>query len=159
MMTYNGSMSDEQYDWLVNEHPRWTKDTLCDGICMWCTVFKRDELNKIGPMDERFYPGNGEDIEMCARAYSCAWPIEHDVCMEPDNSQHKRMVATTKSWVWHRWFTSKEYQAKHPNMSRDSWNNLGDIWPDGIDVWGHGTRKDGTRFPYKRVPEVYIENL
>lgn len=155
-MTYKGSISKEQYDWLLNSHPRWGKDTLCDGICMWCTTFKTQWLQEAGPMDERFYPGNGEDYDMNGRAYSCAWPEPREVC---DPSEHRRLVATTKSWVWHWWGESKAHAGKLPHYSRDNWNRLDQLWPNGFDSWGHQNMPDGSKKPYKRIPEVFIDEL
>lgn len=154
-MTYDGSMSNEQYDWLLNHHPRWTKDTLCDGICTWLTTVKMDWIKENGPFDERFYPGSGEDMDFNGRAYSCAWPIARDVC---DEKYHKRMVATTKSWVWHLWSKSKEHSTNLPNLSREPWNRLDLLWPQGFDVWSHHD-VSGVRTPYKRIPEVFIDEL
>lgn len=154
-MTYNGSFTPKQYDWLLNNHPTWQKDTMCDGLCMWCTTFKKSWLDENGPMDERFYPGNGEDYDMNGRAYSCAWPIECDTC---DEKHHKRMVSTTKSWVWHWWGESKTHAAKLPNFSRENWNRIDQLWLGGFDSWGHKT-VNGVRMPFKRVPEVHIDEL
>ena len=155
-MTYNGSFTKEQYDWLLNEHPRWSKNTCCDGICMWCTTLKTDWLKENGPMDERFYPGNGEDYDMNGRAYSCAWPVSRETC---DPSLHRRLVSTTKSWVWHWWGESKTHAGKLPNFSRDNWNRLDQLWPEGFDSWGHKNMPDGSKKPYKRVPDVFIDTV
>ena len=155
-MKYKEEFTEEEYQWLLNEHPRWKKNTFCDGLCMWCTTFRTDWLRENGPLDERFYPGNGEDYDINGRAYSCAWPIERDVC---DEKYHMRMVSTTKSWVWHHWGTSKEEQQKAPNMSRESWNHLNLLWPDGYDLWGHKTLPDGLKVPYKRLKDVFIDEV
>jgi GT2 family glycosyltransferase len=155
-MLFKENFSEEEYDWLLNSHPRWSKDTMCDGVCMWGTTFTREGLDHVGPLDERFYPGGSEDYDMCGRAYSCAWPISRDSC---DETQHKRMVSTTKSWVWHKWNTSRNYQGQFPNSSREPWAHLDQLWPIGFDIWGHGKKEDGSRKPYKRVPEVFIDEL
>lgn len=142
------------YDFLLNRHPRWQKGTVCDGICMWCTTFKADALKEIGPFDERFYPGSGEDYDMNGRAYSCGWPYYQPEC-KPE--KHHRMVSTTKSWVWHHWSTSKNYDKLE--LSRDSWNDLGALWPEGFDSWGHGTRQNDVKYPYRRVPDIHIDEI
>lgn len=156
---YKKEFTPQDYDFLVNNHPRWKKDTMCDAICMWCTVFKKSGLEEIGLLDERFYPGGGEDYDMNARAYSCAWPKQCDVC---DPEYHKRMVATTKSWVWHHWGKSKNMRMdnlKSPLFqSRQSWNDNDALWKPKLDVWGHETIND-VKKPIKRDPNVFIDEL
>lgn len=156
---YKEEFTSKDYDFLLNDHPCWKKDTVCDAICMWGTTFTRKGLDTIGMLDERFYPGNGEDYDMNGRAYSCAWPTARDEC---DPTYHRRMVSTTKSWVWHHWGQSKNFLTS-PNsaslsLSRDSWNNIGDLWPGGFDVWSHKTVND-KKIPYKRVPDIFEDDL
>lgn len=146
----------EDYDFLLNDHPTWTKDTLCDGIAMFFTVFKREGLKEIGLLDERFYPGSGEDYDMMGRIYSCAWPVDREKC-DPDF--HRRAVGTTKSWIWHWWGKSKEKVGTLDiQMSRDQWNHINLLWPDGFDTWGHNT-VNGEKVPFHRVPDVFIDEL
>lgn len=157
---YKKEYTDAEYQWLLDKHPRWQKNTTCDGLCMWFTVFKKESFEKIGLLDERFYPGSGEDYDMCGRAYSCAWPWAREVC---DPKYHYRMVSSTKSWVWHHWSSSKDFRMKNLGSSRfdsrPSWNNLSELWPDGFDCWGHANMPDGSKKPYKRVPDVFIDEL
>lgn len=147
------------YDDLLTKHPVWGKDTLCDALACWCTVFKREGLKEVGLFDEKFYPGGGEDYDMMARYYSCAWPTPRKEC---DPSFHRRAVGTTKSWVWHHWGKSKDdISGKNPSsplFSRPRWNDNDELWWDGFDVWGH---KDvgGKKIPLKRVPDVHVESL
>lgn len=153
-------MNEEQYTWLLNSHPRYRKETMVDGIAMWCTIFKKTGLEKIGLLDEKFYPGGGEDYDMLARAYSCAYPQERDVC---DNEYHWRMVSTSRSWVWHHWGQSKDQiSAKVPSdqlfASRPRWNNNDELWTEGFDVWGH-KNTDGKKTPYKRTASICIDQL
>lgn len=129
----------EHYDDLLTKHPVWEKDTLCDALACWATVFKREGLERVGLFDERFYPGGGEDYCMMADIYS----------------RKLRAVGTTKSWVWHHWGKSKddisEKDPTNPIFSRPRWNNNEEIWGDDFDVWGHKTLPDGTRVPLKRL--------
>lgn len=132
------------YDWLVNEHPGWQKGTLCDGIAMWCTVFKREGLQKIGLLDERFYPGGGEDYDMDCRAYS----------------QGLRMVGSTKSWIWHHWGRSKDaISGIDPKntlfASRERWNANEELWGKEFDIWG----KDKQGIPLVRKSSIYIDDF
>lgn len=150
-------LAKEHYDGLLNRNPIWQKDTLCDGLACWCTVFKREGLAEMGIFDEKFYPGGGEDYDMMARIYSCAWPESREVC---DASKHRRAVGTTKSWVWHWWGKSKDdTHPKDPIFSRPRWNALEELWGDDFDVWGHENMSDGTRKPLKRLIPLHIEPL
>lgn len=153
---YKEDFTPDDYDFLVNNHPCWQKDSLCDGIAMWCTVFSKKGLEENGLLDERFYPGSGEDYTMCCEAYSCAWPIDREEC---DPSYHRRMVGTTKSWVYHFWGQSKDLvNTPKLEMSRDNWNNGGDLWTHDPDPWGHFDDK-GVRKPIRRVVPKFIDEL
>lgn len=149
-------LAKENYNFLLDSHPVWAKDTLCDGLAMWCTVFKKEGLEEVGLLDERFYPGSGEDYDMMGRIYSCAWPQDREDC---DINYHKRAVGTTKSWVWHHWGKSKEKVGTLDlEMSRSNWNNLGELWPGGFDQWGH-LIDGGTKKPYRRDTKISIDDL
>lgn len=138
----------KHYDDLINKHPIWQKDTLCDGFALTCGIFKRESLKELGLLDERFYPGGGEDYDMMCRGYSKKY----------------RMVGTTKSWVWHWWGKSKDdISGKDPTNklfeSRPRWNDLGEVWGDEFDVWGHRNLPDGTREPLRRLAEPLVDDL
>lgn len=159
---YEGICTPERYDQLLTKHPTWSKDSCCDAIAMWCTVFRREDLinpTRLGLLDEKFYPGGGEDYDMNARAYSCAWPYERDEC-DPD--YHWRMVGSSRSWVWHHWGKSRDISARTPQAEifkgRERWNNNDELWPNGFDVWGH-KEVDGKRIPLKRIPKIFIDNF
>lgn len=148
--------TEDEYASLLENHPCWERDTLCDGIAMWCTVFKKEGLEEVGLLDERFYPGSGEDYDMLGRAYSCAWPESREDC-EP--RYHRRMVGTTKSWVWHHWGKSKEKVGSIDlEMSREQWNHINLLWPNGFDSWGH-KNENNKKTPFKRISEVFIDEL
>jgi len=121
-----------------------------DGIATWFTVFKRDHYWSLGGFDERYYPGGGEDHELCARAYS----------------QGLRMVGTSKSWIWHDWSASRDHPENvNPAIPELCWNNHDEIFPPELnegahaDPWGHRTGKDGNKIPLIRVPEVHVAPL
>ncbi len=144
---YKENFSNEDYDFLLNHNPCWSKDSMCDAIAMWCTVFKKEGLEEIGLLDERFYPGGGEDYDMCCRAYS----------------REKRMVGTTKSWVWHHWGKSKDdMAAKNPTDKmftwRPRWNANEEVWGDRFDVWGH-YEENGIKKPLVRIVPPLIDEL
>lgn len=144
---YKENFTHEDYDFLLNHNPTWAKDSLCDAIAMWCTVFQREGLEQIGLLDERFYPGGGEDYDMCCRAYS----------------QGKRMVGTTKSWVWHHWGKSRTISENNPTStlfaSRPRWNANEEVWGDKFDVWGMENMPDGTKRPLKRMVPPLVDEL
>lgn len=157
---YKPEYTEEDYQFLLNSHPQWQPGTLCDGIAMWCTIFKRSGLEKVGLLDEKFYPGGGEDYDMNCRAYSCSYPTPRELC---NLEFHYRMVGTTKSWVWHHWGKSKDsISGKDPTnqlfASRKRWNANEELWPDGFDIWGHKD-VDGVRTPLVRKPEIFIDEL
>jgi GT2 family glycosyltransferase len=145
-----------------------TKRGVIDAIAMWMPVFKREGLIELGLFDERFVWGGGEDYDMNTRAYTCAWPVERDVC---DPAFHRRMVSTMKSWVWHWWGKSKDVkQELDPKLFEDKepWNNTDELWPPEInqgrhmDVWGHppdSNNPEAPRVPLKRNPVVKVKSL
>lgn len=141
-----------------------TKRGVIDGIAMWMPIFKREAFIELGLFEERFVWGGGEDYDLNTRAYSCAWPIPREEC---DDSQHKRMVSTMKSWVWHWWGKSKDIKSElDPALfaGMEPWNDSDYLWPPEInngrhfDTWGHYDL-NGQRKPFKRIPEVYVEPL
>lgn len=131
------------------------KRGVVDGIAMWLPVFKREAFIELGLFEEKFIWGGGEDYDFLARAYSCAWPIDRDVC---DPAYHRRMVSTMKSWVWHWWGQSKDIKETLPKElfeGKEPWNDSGQLWePKGkFDVWGH-YEDNGVRKPIKRIVPV-----
>jgi GT2 family glycosyltransferase len=108
---------DVDYDYLMHDYRKgWIS-----GIAGWCTTLKRDRLDQffesekeINPnrlvFDERFYPGGGEDYDVCHRGYGRGF----------------KMVATYSSWVWHHWGKSADYVKRNPIVVDDTrrWNKL-----------------------------------
>jgi GT2 family glycosyltransferase len=116
-----------------------------DGIATWCTVFKREKFWELGGFDEKYYPGGGEDHDICARAYS----------------KQLRMVGTMKSWVWHHWSSSRDHPEKLPPLTPGlAWNNHDELWPPewnnnfSMNPWGRYDTPEGHVY-MKRVPEVH----
>lgn len=148
------------YDDLLDNHPVWRKDSVCDAIATWCTVFKKEGIKEMGLFDEQFYPGSGEDYDMDSRAYSCAFPIDREDC---DPEYHRRMVGTSRSWVWHYWSSSKDSRMKNPDdglfLSRSAWNNNDELWSPKHDVWGHYTDENGVKRPARRNRNIFIDEL
>jgi len=119
-------------------------NSLVDGGAFIMPYFKRELLEEVGLLDERYFPGSGEDYDMLARTYQKGY----------------RIVSTSQSWVYHLWgkskdlFASGELERKY-YKNRPYWNNEGEIWPEGFDIWGRD--KEGNQYP--RVPEVFVDDI
>lgn len=116
-LTYEESKTKQGYDWLINGY----KQGHIEGFAGWCVIMKREGWEKIGLYDERFYPGGGEDYDLCHRVYIAGG----------------RAAATTKSWMWHWWGKSKEIvhisKDKLPNNKEvfQNTNGLFEYSPEG----------------------------
>ncbi len=160
---YSKEEVQSRHKFIIPDSFPYTKRGVVDGIAMWCPIFKREALIELGLFEERFIWGGGEDYDLLARAYSCAWPIERSSC-EP--AHHRRMVSTMKSWVWHWWGQSKDVkETLNPNLftGKKPWNNLGELYPPeknggkNMDPWGHWKDDNGIRRPFIRDPLVFID--
>lgn len=118
---YNHLVNDEHF---VNEHLTLMPGSVIDGVTMYCSVFKTDKFLEVGLLNEKFYPGGGEDYDYNCRA----------------NMYGYRCVGTTMSWVWHHWsMTLNELESdKIKALVQDNlrWNNNNELWGDNFDVWG-----------------------
>jgi GT2 family glycosyltransferase len=166
VLPYKTEYTKEDYDYLLNgdftnyqgelpkTFPRKLKGTVVDGAVFIMPYFKREAFEKLGLLDERFWPGSGEDMDFMARAYA----------------QDYRIVSTSYSWIWHEWSKSKDlfasgeleqpyYKPKHHQY----WNNMGEVWRpqdnEGHehDPWGHYVNSKGEKVPLKRVSEVFVD--
>ena len=136
-----------------------TKRGVVDGFAGWLPIFKREGLIEKGLYDERFVWGGGEDYDLMARIYSCAWPIEREVC---DPKYHRRAVSTMKSWVWHWWGKSKDVKLElDPRLfeGREPWNDLDALWDPYCDPWGHTRDNPPDKKPLKRRLSLYTHIL
>lgn len=145
-----------QEDILPKTMPKDIGGTMVDGAVYVMPYFKREVFASpnIGLLDERFFPGSGEDMDHMARIYA----------------QNKRVVSTSLSWVWHWWskskdlFASGELEDKY-YKNRPYWNNIEDIWRpqdnEGarFDPWASYTAPNGIKRKLKRTPEVVIEQI
>jgi hypothetical protein len=131
-----------------------------DGIATWCTVFHaarmrealEEEQSRFGIenphnlyFDEKFHPAGGEDYDLNARMYRLG----------------RRMVGTSRSWVYHHWSATKDHVNLLPALDESlCWNNFDELWPpesnegQGMNLWGHRTAPNGERIPLRRVPRV-----
>lgn len=147
---YNKEEIQSRHEFTIPSTFPFTKRGVVDGIAMWGPIFKREAFIELGLFEEKFIWGGGEDYDMLARAYSCAYPIERDDC---DPKYHRRMVSTMKSWVWHHWGQSKDIkETLDPKLfeGKEPWNDNGKLWTPTFDVWGH-YEENGVKKPIKRV--------
>lgn len=107
---------------------------------MYCSVFLTERFKKISLLNEKFYPGGGEDYDWNCRA----------------NMAGFRAVGTTMSWIFHHWSStiSGENQEKLKALIQDEhrWNNNHELWGENFDVWG---MKD----PNFEIPPITIKPL
>lgn len=158
ILPYKEEYTEEDYNYLIDgnfednparlpaTYPRHTTGIVVDGAVFVMPYFKRDLFEEVGLLDERFFPGSGEDVDFCARAYIKSY----------------RIVSTSFSWIWHHWSRSKDLFASgeledeyYKPKLKPYWNNHGDLWPKGFDVWG----KDKEGKPYPRVSEVFTDQI
>ncbi len=166
VLPYKEEYTEADYDYLIKGDfrdkegilpktmPKQIGGTMVDGAVFVMPYFKRETFEEFGLLDERFFPGSGEDVCMMARVYA----------------GNKRIVSTSLSWIFHAWskskdlFASGELEDKY-YKPRPYWNNLGDLWrPEDneghqFEVWGKWTGKDGKERIMKRVPEIGVEDL
>lgn len=155
---YDAAEIQSRHDFTIPKTFPFTKSGVVDAIAMWCPIFKREAFIELGLFEERFVWGGGEDYDMNARAYSCAFPIDREEC---DPRFHRRMVSSMKSWVWHHWGQSKDVKSTlNPKLfeGKKPWNDNGKLWTPKFDVWGH-YEENGVRKPIKRLIPPLIEPL
>ena len=163
VLPYKEEYTEEDYDFLLSgdfskvtaklpdTYPRMgIRGTVVDGAAFIMVYFKRECFEKIGLLDERFFPGSGEDYDMLARIYK----------------EDLRLVSTSYSWIWHHWTKSKDLfgsgyleDSYYKPKDHPYWVNLGDLWPEGHDVWGHKTDVNGKKIPLKRVDEIFTDQI
>lgn len=116
---WNNLVNKEHY---VNQYLTIKPNTVIDGVTMYCSIFKKEYLNKIGWLNELHYPGGGEDYDWGCRS----------------NMVGYRSVGTTLSWVFHHWSKSLANQSDYSKIIDDSrrWNHTNETWGAGFDLWG-----------------------
>ena len=157
IIPYKKEYTKEDYDFLLKGDftkveglpptmPKQMGGTVVDGAVFIMTYFKRSVILDVGLMDERYWPGSGEDVDWNARAYQKGY----------------RVVSTSKSWIFHAWSKSKDLfasgeleRAYYKPTNKTYWNNEGDLWSEGFDVWGKD--KEGNLYP--RVPEIFVDQI
>lgn len=124
---WDGLVNEEHY---VNEHLTIMPGSVIDGVTMYCSVVNTKRFLEIGLLNEKFYPGGGEDYD-----YNCRASIHG-----------YRSVGTTKSWVFHHWSISMRsiFDEEKIRSLRDEklvWNNNNELWGEGFDIWGNPDMK------------------
>lgn len=118
---YDSLVNEEHY---INEHLTLAPGSVIDGVTMYCSVFKTEMFIEVGFLNEKFYPGGGEDYDYNCRA----------------NMHGYRCVGTTMSWVWHWWSKSiGDDKRAEIELTQDPglrWNNNNELWGEGFDIWG-----------------------
>src|SRR5574337_306303 len=132
ILPYKDEYTDKEWDFLVNEphyineHLTIQPDSVFDGVTMYATVCDTKRFLSIGMLDERYFPGSGEDYD-----YSCLARM-----------RGFRSVATTKSWVFHHWSSTfralqaEKKEVKTLQIPELNWNYNHEKWGDDFDIWG-----------------------
>lgn len=146
IIPYKESYSEEEYDHLVNDRHYLNDkltlqpDSVIDGVTMYCSIFKTERFREVGLLNEKFFPGGGEDYDWNCRA----------------NMAGYRSVGTTSSWVFHHWSKSVGEKEREEiaaiQIPELNWNNNHELWGENFDVWG---MKD----PAFKVPPIEIRPL
>lgn len=131
ILPYKSKYSLEEYEHLVgddhyvNEHLTLKPGSVIDGVTFYCPVIETAKFMEVGMLNEKFYPGGGEDYDYNCRA----------------NMYGYRCVGTTMSWVWH-WWSKTLSTLGEADVIRDSideklrWNNNHELWGENFDIWG-----------------------
>lgn len=131
ILPYKEEYSQQDWDFLINEehfineHLTIMPGTVFDGVTMYASVCHTQRFRDIGLLDERYYPGKGEDYD-----YSCL-----------SRMRNFRSVCTTKAWVWHWWSTTfkdvrDKQEAKSLIIPELEWNYNHEKWGENFDIWG-----------------------
>lgn len=130
MLPYKEQYTDEDWDFLineehyVNEHLTIMPGSVVDGVTMYASVCHTQRFLDIGLLDEKFFPGSGEDYDYSCRASMMGY----------------RSVGTTLSYVFHHWSATfralqEEDDVKRLQIPELNWNQTNEKWGDGFDIW------------------------
>lgn len=159
ILPYKEEYTQEDYDSLlnerhfVNEHLTIQPGSVFDGVTMYATVCDTKRFLEIGLLDEKYFPGGGEDYDYSCRSRMLGY----------------RSVATTKSWVFHHWsstfraLAAEKEEAKRLQMPELDWNQNHEKWGNNFDIWGvkcsecgeQMRSKDGKTATCSKEHEVY----
>lgn len=159
IIPYKENYTDKDWDFLinkshyVNEHLTIQPGSVMDGVTMYASVCHTQRFLEVGLLDEKYFPGSGEDYDYSCRASMLGY----------------RSVGTTLSYVYHHW--SKTFQAMQEQEDVRSlmvpelnWNGTSEKWGEGFDIWGvkcpkceeRLVKKDGSDlfFTCEKHPEI-----
>lgn len=119
---WNFLINEEHY---VNEHLTIMPGSVIDGVTMYASVCHTQRFLEIGLLDEKFYPGSGEDYDYSCRARMFNY----------------RSVGTTLSYVYHHWSATfkaaqDEDKVRSLMIPELNWNHTNEKWGEGFDIWG-----------------------
>lgn len=132
IIPYKENYSDDDWNFLINEehyinkHLTIMPGTVIDGVTMYASVCHTQRFLEIGMLDEKFFPGSGEDYDYSCRASMVGY----------------RCVGTTLSYVFHHWSATfqalqEEEEVKSLQIPELAWNQTNEKWGDGFDIWGY----------------------
>jgi GT2 family glycosyltransferase/Tfp pilus assembly protein PilF len=115
-------------------------------VAFFCTLIKKEVIDKIGGLDERFSPGNYEDDDFCLRAQLAGYKtlIAKDVFIHHYGSKSFKVAGVDKY---------NERLLKNRNIFIDKWG----ADPDEIWLKGQSFNKRNVLFPLSQDP--FIENF
>lgn len=131
ILPYKPKYTDKDWEFLltqdhyVNEHLTIKPRSVFDGVTLYASVAHTQRFLDIGLLDERYFPGSGEDYD-----YSCLASM-----------RGYRSVSTTLSWVAHHWSKSFEQMRDKEDIQmlkipELSWNHNHEKWGERFDIWG-----------------------
>lgn len=132
IIPYKTEYSDDDWNFLINEehyineHLTIIPGTVIDGVTMYASVCHTQRFMEIGMLDEKFFPGSGEDYDYSCRASMVGY----------------RCVGTTLSYIFHHWSATfhalhVEEETKSLQMPELNWNKTNEKWGEGFDIWGY----------------------
>lgn len=131
ILPYKEQYTDADWDFLVheehyvNEHLTIMPGSVIDGVTMYASVCHTQRFLEIGLLDEKFFPGSGEDYDYSCRARMFNY----------------RSVGTTLSYLYHHWSSTfkalqDQDKVRSLQMPELNWNHTDEKWGSNFDIWG-----------------------
>lgn len=138
ILPYKQEYTDDDWNFLVNEehyvneHLTIMPGSVIDGVTMYASVCHTQRFLEIGLLDEKFFPGSGEDYDYSCRARMFNY----------------RSVGTTLAYIYHHWsatFKAVQDQEKVRSlmMPELQWNHTNEKWGEDFDIWGVHCEREG----------------
>jgi len=128
-LPYKEDYTQADWDGLFVKKPGFDPNWVYDATMFYCVVFKREAFEKVGLMDEGYWPGGGgDDYDWCRRCYLSG----------------NRVVQTLNSWIYHHWETSKNVVPlpKEDLERYRKWAIFDEKWGKDADLYGNTGPKD-----------------